>query len=113
MSDGNIPYTGEMYGGGIAEVGPSCLLRWSAGSGDIRVVVSSDRTQCLDRALFTHFGVDPTDFDIVTVKSTVHFRADFEHGSRAILNVQATGAFPCALSDISYKNLRPGVRISC
>ena len=49
-----------MYGGSTAEIGPSCLLSVEGIAGDVRVVVSSDRTQCLDRALFTHFGVDPS-----------------------------------------------------
>lgn len=110
LSDGIIPYTGEMYGGSTAEIGPSCLLSVEGIAGDVRVVVSSDRTQCLDRALFTHFGVDPSSFDIVCVKSTVHFRADFEPGSAAVLNVAAPGWFPCELDAIDYKKLRAGVR---
>lgn len=109
LSDGRIAYSGEMYGGGMAEVGPSCLLAVEDIPGDIRIVVSSVRTQCLDRAFFTHFSVDPADAKIVCVKSTVHFRADFEPISSAILNVAAPGLFPCRLADVNYVNTRMAV----
>lgn len=108
-SDGKLAYSGEMYGGGVAEVGPSCLLSVEDIPGDIRIVVSSVRTQCLDRAFFTHFSVDPADAKIVCVKSTVHFRADFEPISSAILNVAAPGLFPCRLADVNYVNNRKAV----
>lgn len=110
LSDGAIPYTGAMYGGGVAQIGPSCLVRLAQIPGDIRVVISSLRTQCLDRAFFTHFGQEPLDAALVCVKSTVHFRADFEPGAAAVLNVAAPGLFPCRLTDIAYANLRPGIR---
>lgn len=109
LRDGAIPYTGEMYGGSIAEIGPSCLLTYQTDNGAIWITVSSMRTQCLDRGLFTHFGVDPLDFQIVVVKSTVHYRADFEPGSRAILNVGAPGGFICDLEKLDYQNLRSEV----
>jgi microcystin degradation protein MlrC len=111
ISDGVIAYTGAMYGGSIAEIGPSCLLSIENIEGDIRVVVSTDRTQCLDRALFTHFGVDPDQVPIVCVKSTVHHRADFETTDNKVLNVVAPGFFPCELDNIPYRKLRAGIRL--
>ena len=102
LSDGNIPYSGEMYGGGVARIGESCLLRVCDDWSNIRIVVSSIRTQCLDCAFFTHFGEDPAKARIVCVKSTVHFRAAFEPISRAVLNVAAPGLFPCDLSKVTY-----------
>ena len=108
-SDGKIAYSGEMYGGGVAEVGPSCLLSVEDIPGDIRIVVSSVRTQCLDRAFFTHFSVDPADAKIACVKGTVHFRADFEPISSAILNVASQGLFPCRLAEVNYVNSRKAV----
>ena len=57
LSKDSITYQGEMYGGGVAEIGPSCLLSVVADACDIRIVVSSQRIQCLDQALFRHFGI--------------------------------------------------------
>lgn len=111
LSDGNVTYTGEMYGGGIATLGPSCMVRLEHPGTDIRVVVSSIRVQCLDRALFTHFGLDPGDTQIICVKSTVHHRADFEPIASRVLNVATPGAFSCELTCADYRNLRPGVEV--
>ena len=110
LSDGHCAYTGEMYGGGIATLGPSAVLR-VLGAGDIRVVVTSIRNQALDVAHFTHFGLDPGTARIVCVKSTVHFRADFEPIAAKVLNVAAAGANPCVLPDVPSRRLRPGVRL--
>ncbi len=110
LSDGRFAFTGEMYAGSVAEAGPTALLRVLDGGADLRVVVSSKRCQCLDQAIFTHIGVDPARQRIVAVKSTVHFRADFEPISAAVLNACAEGLFPCQLGQVPYRSLRPGVR---
>ncbi len=111
LSDGRIAYGGAMYGGGVASLGPSCLLAFEGPGAGIRVVVSSVRIQCLDRALFTHFGADPAAARIVCVKSTLHFRADFAPLASAVIYVDAPGAFPCRLEGLRYRRLRPGVRL--
>jgi len=111
LSDGLCRYTGEMYGGGTATLGPSAVLQVTAGGSDIRVVVNSIRNQCLDRAQFTHFGLRPEAARIICVKSTAHFRADFEPLAQEILLVEAPGAFPCVLPNVAFRRLRPGVRL--
>jgi len=109
LSDGEIAYTGEMYGGSMAELGPSCLLAVEQEGVDIQILVSSTRIQCLDRALFAHFGVELSRKKIICVKSTVHFRADFEPIAQKIINTESPGTFPCKLSLDQYQRLRPGV----
>jgi len=111
LSDGLIAYTGEMYKGVTASIGKSCLLAYDNNPDGIQIVVSSCRTQCLDQALFTHFGVDLSRKEIIVVKSTVHFRADFESIAGQIINAAAPGAFDCDLSTVDYRNLRSGVRV--
>lgn len=111
LSDGNCSFTGEMYGGGIAVLGPSAVLKIVSSDADVRVVVTSQRSQCLDLGLFTHFGIDPTHVRIIGVKSTVHFRADFEPIAEAILSVAAPGVFPCELETVPYRHLRNGIRL--
>lgn len=106
VSGGEIRYSGDMYGGGYATLGPSCLLSISSNDADVRVVVSSNRIQCLDLALFEHFGLEPSNAQIICVKSTVHYRAAFEPIAQQIVNVDAAGAFPCRLSLSDYTNLR-------
>lgn len=111
LSDGQFPFTGEMYAGSVAELGPTALLRVLDRDADVRVVVGSKRCQCLDQAIFTHIGIEPAAQRIIGVKSTVHFRADFEPIAARVLNAEAPGANPCRLDQVPYKRLRPGVRL--
>jgi microcystin degradation protein MlrC len=59
LSDGAVPFEGEVYRGGTAQIGPTACLRVLDTPGDIRVVVGSVRNQCLDRAYFRHIGLTP------------------------------------------------------
>ncbi|MEM9762590.1 MAG: M81 family metallopeptidase, partial [Pseudomonadota bacterium] len=95
LGDGQCRFTGEMYGGGTAVLGPTAVLRVLDRPCDVRIVVGSRRSQCLDLAIFTHIGLDPRTAHIVAVKSTLHFRADFEPIAQAVLVAAAPGAFPC------------------
>ncbi len=110
LHDGIFTYTGAMYGGGHAETGFSCLVSVN-GARDIRLVVSSYRTQCLDQCFFTSFGIDLSAVRIIALKSTVHYRADFEHLASQIIHVAAPGLFECRLNRLPYRHLRAGVRI--
>lgn len=111
ISDGVFPFTGIMYGGNVAELGPTAVLRVLDTQADVRVVVGSKRCQCLDQAIFNHIGIDPTQQRIVVVKSSVHFRADFDHIACRTLVAEAPGAHPCRLDKVIYRNLRPGIRL--
>jgi len=111
LSDGRFAFTGEMYAGGMAEAGPSALIRIAHIKGDIRIVLSSTRCQCLDQAIFTHIGVRPEDASIIVVKSTVHFRADFDSLPATVINVKAPGLTPCELEHVPYRKLRKGIRL--
>ena len=111
LSDGRFACTGEMYRGATTNLGPMALLRVRAPGCDVRVVVGSHRFQCLDQAIFTHLGVDLTAQQIVVVKSTVHFRADFDPIAIETLAVESPGVHYCRMTDIPFKNLRSGVRL--
>jgi len=111
LSNGEFPFTGDMYAGMTASLGLMAVLRVLDTPADVRVVIGSVRCQCLDQAIFTHIGIEPTQQRIVAVKSSVHFRADFESIADKVLVVEAPGAHPCRLDKINYKNLRPGVRL--
>lgn len=111
LGDGHCVYSGEMYGGGTAMLGPTAVLRVQEKDVGVQVVVTSIRNQCLDLAHFTHIGLAPKQAKIIVVKSTAHFRADFEPIARSVLLTASPGAFPCCLNDIPFARLRTGVRI--
>ena len=109
LSDGIFDFNGAMYKGLTADAGLSALIRPIGTS--IKISISSKRCQCLDQAIFTHFGEDPNKAAIIAVKSTVHYRADFDPISRHVINTAANGLTPCRLADADFKHLRKGLRL--
>ena len=99
-----------MYAGAQAEIGPTALLEILDQESSVQVVVGSKRCQCLDQSIFRHLGVQLEKKQIIAVKSTVHFRADFEPIAGGILHAKSPGVNFCDLSEVPYKNLRPTVR---
>ena len=111
LGDGHFTCYGEMYRGTETNLGPMALLRVVDGVSDVRVIVGGSRFQCLDQAVFRHLGVEPADQRILGLKSTVHFRADFDSIAAQTLVVESPGAHPCRLAGVDYRRLRPGVRL--
>jgi microcystin degradation protein MlrC len=111
LGDGRFVFTGEMNLNSKAELGNMVLLRVIDDSSEVRIVVGSARAQCLDLAMIRHLGIEPSEQKIIAVKSTVHFRADFDPIAAETLVVIAPGIHPCKLVDLEYKNLRAGVRL--
>jgi microcystin degradation protein MlrC len=111
LGDGRFTYTGAMNLNSKAQLGNMALLRVVDEDSEVRVVIGSSRSQCLDLAMIRHLGLEPTEQNIVAVKSTVHFRADFDPIAAETLVVIAPGIHPCKLDDLEYHNLRAGVRL--
>lgn len=111
LGDGKFLCTGEMYRGTHTDLGPMALLRIEDEDADVRVIVGGKRFQCLDLAIFRHLGVEPTEQRLLAVKSTAHFRADFDPIAHQTLLVESPGAHPCRLVGLAYQRLRKGVRL--
>jgi microcystin degradation protein MlrC len=77
----------------------------------VSVVVSSKRMQAHDQAPFRHLGVEPKEQKILALKSTVHFRADFQPLAEEVIVVIAPGGHLVDTTKYAYKRLRPGVRL--
>ena len=111
LGNGEFTFTGDMNLNAQAKLGPTALLRVVDDQSEVRVVVGSTRAQCLDQAIFRQVGIEPLEQQIVAVKSTVHFRADFDPIGAETLVVIAPGINPCLLKDLPYKRLRSGIRL--
>jgi len=107
LGDGRFTATGPFYAGNRMQLGPMALLS----TGGVRIAVASRKQQAADQAMFRHLGVEPREQRILALKSSVHFRADFEAMSSAVLIVAAPGANPVDHRDLPYRNLRPGLRL--
>jgi microcystin degradation protein MlrC len=93
-------------GGREVDAGPMALLTL----GGIGVVVSSKRMQAQDQSFFRHLGIEPLDQKVLILKSTVHFRADFQPAEEILL-VTAPGHFLADPVEYPYQRLRAGVRL--
>ena len=107
LGSGQFRTTGRVAGGMQADLGPMALLR----AGGVSVVVTSRRMQAYDPAPFHHLGVDPAAQGILVLKSTCHFRADFEPMAERVLMAAAPGGYVSDPALQPFTRLRPGVRL--
>jgi len=107
LGDGQFTGTGPFYRGARMNLGPMALL----GIGDVLVAVASRKQQAADQAMFRHLGIEPADFALLALKSSVHFRADFGPISQRILVVAAPGANIADPAQLPFTKLRAGVRV--
>jgi microcystin degradation protein MlrC len=110
LGDGVFTGTGPFYGGAKFQIGPMALL--TDDESGVSVVLASKRVQAADQEMFRHVGIEPSRTPILALKSTVHFRADFQPIAETILTVQAPGAHITDPSEFPYRHLRRGIRLS-
>ena len=108
LTDGRFTCTGPMGKGNPADLGPSALIRVSSG---VRVIVVTRKMQALDQALLRHVGIEPSTQKIIALKSSVHFRADFQPIADRVLVVTAPGPVVADPAVLPFTNLRPGLRL--
>lgn len=108
LTDGRFVCTGPMGAGNPADLGPTALVRVAEG---VRVIVTSRKMQALDQALFRHVGVEPAEQKILALKSSVHFRADFQPLAEAVIVATAPGPVAADPSVFPFRRLRPGLRL--
>ena len=79
--------------------------------GGVGVVVTSKRLQAYDQAPFRHLGIEPAQQKILALKSTCHYRAEFEPMAEEVIVVLAPGYYLADPAHYPYRRLRPGVRL--
>jgi microcystin degradation protein MlrC len=107
LTDGVFPAPGPFYGGRVLQMGPSACLR----IGDVRIAVTSAKAQMADREQFRTLGIVPEGERILVVKSSNHFRADFQPIAQAVLVVQSPGPMAVSPASLPWTRLRAGVRL--
>lgn len=107
LSPGKLRFDGPMMHGMDVDLGAVAGLR----IGGVRVVVSASKAQMLDRNLFRVGGVQPEDMAILVVKSSVHFRADFQPIAQEVLVAKAPGPMQADPADLPWTRLQPGIRV--
>src|SRR5512138_2472499 len=107
LGDGQCTGTGPFYKGAHMKLGPTALLE----TGGVRVAVASAKVQLADQAMLRHLDVEPATQKILALKSSVHFRADFQPIAEAVLVVVSPGPVVLDNRELPFRRLRPGLRI--
>jgi microcystin degradation protein MlrC len=110
LADGRFTCTGPMFKGFRMQLGPMALLRSRAAPG-VQVVLASKKVQAGDQEMFRHVGIEPVRERILALKSSVHFRADFEPIAKDVLVVKSPGPALADPAEFRWTKLRPGVRL--
>ena len=107
LGNGQFRSDGAVSGGRRIDVGPMALLSL----GGVSVAVTSKRLQAYDQAPFRHLGIEPAAQKILALKSTCHYRAEFEPMAAEVIVVLAPGYYLADPTLYRYRRLRPGVRL--
>ncbi|MEW6688354.1 MAG: M81 family metallopeptidase [Pseudomonadota bacterium] len=110
LGEGKFTCSGPMFHGFRMNLGPMALLRSRSAPG-VRVVLASRKCQAADQEMFRHVGVEPARCRILALKSSVHFRADFEPIAKEVLVVKSPGPALADPSEFKWTRLRKGVRL--
>ena len=110
LGDGAFVGTGPFYRNFKMHMGPMAALR-SVDAPGVRVVLATTKCQTADQEMFRHVGIEPKLQRIVAVKSSVHFRADFQPIAREVLVVKSPGPALADPAEFAWKKLRRGLRL--
>ena len=110
LADGRFTCSGPMFKGFRMTLGNMALLRSRAAPG-VRVALASRKVQAADQEMFRHLGVEPRTQRILALKSSVHFRADFEPIAREVMVVKAPGPALADPAEFKWTRLRKDVRL--
>ncbi len=100
LGDGCFTGTGPMYLGARMQLGLMALLDIAG----IKVIVSSKKIQVADQSILRHLGIEPIKEKIIVLKSSVHFRNDFQDISERVILAKSPGAVIADPLELDYKN---------
>ncbi|MDI9329714.1 MAG: M81 family metallopeptidase [Alphaproteobacteria bacterium] len=106
VSDGRCLLKGPMMGGLTVQLGLSACVEIDG----VLVAVAGGKKQMLDRELFRMVGVQPEAMRVIVVKSSVHFRADFEPHASHVLVAQAAGPMAADPGELNWQHLSTHTR---
>lgn len=107
LGSGQLTGTGAYYHGCKMELGLMARVNIDG----IDIVVSSRKQQAADQAMFHHVGAEFDDYNLLVLKSSVHFRADFSRVADDIFLVKSPGANTADLRELDYKFLPEDLEI--
>ena len=107
LSDGRVTLKGPMMRGLSVKLGPSACLEIDG----IRIAVVSGKKQLLDRELLRMVGIHAELMRLIVVKSSNHFRADFQPIASSVLVAKAAGPMAADPADLPWRHLPASIRL--
>jgi microcystin degradation protein MlrC len=86
------------FGASIAPFGDSAVVTFDG----FEVIINSTRAQSWDRSLFSEMGIDPTQRQILLIKSTNHFYDSFSKIASEIIYCSAGKPYPNRPAETNY-----------
>lgn len=106
ISDGIFKHKGPMNTGVEVHLGPTVVLEaQGANGGSVQVVTTSLRYQPTDLEVLRSQGIEPTQQQILVVKSSVHYRAAFTPIATQIVEVDTPGLTSPHLDRLEFHRL--------
>jgi microcystin degradation protein MlrC len=105
LTDGYFINDGPLGTGAQSNMGLTAVLE-IGGRGGIEVICTSLRRAANDANSLRSVGIEPTRRQIVVIKSSVHYRADFTPLVREIVEVDAPGLSTPNWSRFDFRRLR-------
>jgi microcystin degradation protein MlrC len=106
LADGKCTLKGPMMTGLTVALGPSACLEIDG----IRIAVVGGKKQLLDRELLRMVGIHAEQMRLIVVKSSVHFRADFQPNASHVLVGKAAGPMAADPGDLPWQRLSKDTR---
>jgi len=106
LGNGQCTLKGPMMHGLTVQLGPSACLEIDG----IRIAVVSGKKQLLDRELLRMVGIHAEQMRIIVVKSSNHFRADFQPIASHVLVAKAAGPMAADPADLPWRKLAATTR---
>lgn len=100
LSDGRYTNRGPMHGGLSVNLSKTAVIVVEG----ITVIVSTVATQAYDVEIFQRHGLMLSDYKILVVKSSVHYRAAFGPVSKKMYSVECPGMLVTDPKALSYRN---------
>jgi microcystin degradation protein MlrC len=107
LTDGKFVHKGPMNTGVQVDLGDTAVVELDGqNGGKVQVVVTSLRYQPTDLEVLRSQGIEPTEQQILVVKSSVHFRAAFTPIAAEIVEVDTPGLTNPDLTKLEFKKLK-------
>jgi microcystin degradation protein MlrC len=102
LCDGKYVNKGNFGKGAKINIGLTGVLN----SNGIKIIIAEKRVQTLDREIIRFTGIQPEEQAIIVVKSTVHYRADFEPIASKIIEVNSPGLVVPDITKLTFQHIR-------